>query len=172
MSESEKSEIIKNYLICRLKFTPRRLLFEEFNAKLRLVGDEENFEEKTPEIVSTKKYDFNALRQLRDFRSINSTECMSEFNLRKHQEKIRNEEKFLEHSCIPRENLNSDPIKSNESGQSLCLLCGKPTANKNDHKGPLVIKKNIKTERETPKPNKTCQIYIENSFALMHQKMK
>ena len=121
MSESEKSEFIKNYLICHLKFTPRRLLFEEFNAKLRRSGDEENYEEKEPEILTKKKYDFNALRQLRDFRSKNSTECMSDLNLRKHQEKLKNEEKFLEHSCIYR----VKPIKSNECGQSLCLLCGK-----------------------------------------------
>lgn len=169
MSESEKSEFIKNYLINRVKFTPRRLLFEEYNTKLRLAREEDYFLEKSPDIVLTKKYDLNALHRLGDFRSKYSIQCMSEFNLRKHQEKLRKDRKFLEHSCIHRLELNASPIKANETRESLCL---KRTQSKNDTKETLLMKKDHKTEGESQIVEKTCQTFIENSFALMHQKMK
>jgi hypothetical protein len=187
MSETSV-ENIKKFLIDQLKFTPRRILFEEFDAKLRSRVDQVIKNQEHQNAVTSQNFDFKLLQELKKFRQKNPHDCMSELNLRKFNQKNKEEEVFLQHKCIHRYELNDrlipQPVKSDKEGNSLCLLCNKLADDKEINKSILVKGVNSKVKesggnifvfdvaKEKNSESKLKQIFCDNSLALTQQKMK
>lgn len=199
----ESAENIKIFLINQLKFTPRRILFEEFDKKLRLRAEELKMSEKNSNLsfldsksnflnlnsnnsnLNLKPLDLKLLQELKNFRLKNPKDCMSEINLRKFSQKFKEDEKFLQHKCIHRFELNDRlilvPVKSDKDGNSLCLLCGKVSEENQINKSILIKGFNMKADKNLILMNiekdknfdcKSRKSFYENSVALMQQKMK
>lgn len=127
---SHKTDQIQNFLVSHLHYTPRRLLFEEFSEKLSKIRDQQSLDSKSTQFDQPNpSHDFKFLHQLNEFRMQNAQECMSEVNFRRTQRENEKLENFLKHSCVHRFRLNERlipvPVRSNEHGQSLCIICGK-----------------------------------------------
>jgi len=186
---SESSNDIQKFLINHLKFTPRRLLFEEFSQNLSKIRDQQNIDNKSTQADEIpQNYDIKFLHQLNDFRLKNARECMSQINYRRLKRETENVENYLKHSCVHRFRLNDRlipiPVKSNEHGQSLCIICGKASDKSTCHPENSMIINESKYENE--KKNQGKQFYClegaervanlrrksdswKNSFALKFQ---
>ena len=188
MSESSKN--IQNFLINHLNFTPRRQLFEEFSEKLVKIRDQQNLDSKSTQVDELpQNYNLNILHQLNEFRLKNAHECMSEINCRRLKKENEKVENFLKHSCVHRFRLNDRlipvPVKSNEHGESLCIICGAAADSSACHPANSMIINESKYENEKRKQGR--QFYyldgvgtsetarkktenFNNSFALKYQK--
>ncbi|CAG9810434.1 unnamed protein product [Chironomus riparius] len=183
---SEPSKDIQNFLINHLNFTPRRQLFEEFQEKLVKIRDQQDLDSKSTQADELpQNYNLKFLHQLNDFRLKNAHECMSEINCRRLKKENEKVENFLKHSCVHRFRLNDRlipvPVKSNELGESLCIICGTAADSSACHPSNSMIINESKYENEKRKQGK--QFYClegvaakkktenwNNSFALKYQK--
>ncbi|KAG5668854.1 hypothetical protein PVAND_016776 [Polypedilum vanderplanki] len=189
--DDDRSEEIQKFIKNSLIFTPRRFLFEEFNENLEKIRNQQKIDlevQANPErIEKFQKFDVKFLHNLSEFRLKNASECMSQINYQRLKRASENEAEFLKHTCVHRYKLNDRlipvPVKSNENGQSLCLMCGKVAESgsfdtsmiineskaeemKSDNKPHFILDENDKKYKE-----KSRKKFYENSMALMYQKM-
>jgi hypothetical protein len=119
----------------------------------------------------------------------NASECMSQINYRRLKRDHDNEAEFLKHTCVHRYHLNDRlipiPVKSNELGQSLCLMCGKVGEGEDLSRSTIINESKAEKvsarkefrldgddEKVKERREKVKFSYFENSFALTQQKMK
>ena len=78
--QTNESENIKKFLLNQLKFTPRRVLFEEFDEKLKFNKKDEMKSSKNSQTSKSLKAELDSLQKLQKFRFNNARECMGEVN--------------------------------------------------------------------------------------------
>ncbi|CAO1415547.1 unnamed protein product [Diamesa tonsa] len=151
----DNTRSIQTFLINGLKPTPRRQLFEEFEENVVKLRQQElkdlEFKEFTNVEVLSTNVEFQSLKELNDFRLKYPKDCMSDFNLRKHERTKAKEEELLKHACVHHYKLNErlipKPVHANQQGESLCELCKQPMKDSSDSsnmqtlKNPIIIDK-------------------------------
>lgn len=151
----DNTRCIQSFLINGLRPTPRRQLFEEFEENVVKLKQQElkdlEFQESTNVEAPSRNFEFQSLKELNDFRLKYPKDCMSDFNLKKHQRTKAKEEESLKHACVHHYKLNErlipKPVHANEHGESLCELCKEPMKDSSDSsrmqtlKNPIIIDK-------------------------------
>lgn len=162
---------IQIFLIEHLKLTTRRKLFEQREKIAAMEVNEQASDTETTNCVINKsinEFDFNLIRELRDFRQGNAVECMSQQNQQRLKRLKEREENFLHHHGY--ENRFSVPLffKENEK-----IFHQSSIRNANENAKELRRKNvfDISSFRELPR-TRSLKLTPENSLALSHQEFK